>query len=120
MSNISRLKSQLSGAAKGAAAPKSQSKPAAGKQGLDMENMHETMFKSLDKDKDGLLSREEMQKVIEATNKNAANQQAGESGDDFFKTLDRNGDGTVDKDEATAFFKAAFSQMGGAGGKEEL
>ena len=71
------------------------------------EDMHELMFKNLDKNGDGALSMEEMKNVIEKVNQQASNQAAGETGEDFFKTLDGNGDGSIDREEAKAFFAAA-------------
>ena len=78
------------------------------------------MFAQFDADKDGQLSLEEMGPVISRTNQNAANQQAGETGEDFFKTLDANGDGYIDKEEAKLFFKKAEEMVGGSGGKDEV
>ena len=49
------------------------------------------------KDSDVLASfADEMADVIAKTNANAANQQAGETGEDFFASLDRNADGVID------------------------
>lgn len=75
-------------------------------------DMQAAMFKNLDKDGDGVLSREEMKAIIEKTNRNAANQAQGESGDDFFNTLDRDSNGSIDKDEVAAFFAATANQLG--------
>lgn len=54
------------------------------------------------------------------TNKQSANQQSGESGDDFFASLDKSGDGSIDKEEATAFFKSVAAMMAGGGNKDEV
>ena len=83
------------------------------------EDMHEMMFKNLDKNGDGSLSLEEMKNVIEKVNQQAANQEAGESGEDFFKTIDGNGDGSIDREEAKAFFAAAAKMTDGAGASKK-
>jgi len=99
---------QMPGSA-GKAGGGSAAKPSAKKAAPDMQA---AMFKNLDKDGDGLLSREEMKAIIEKTNQNAANQQQGESGEDFFNTLDRDSSGSIDKDEVAAFLAATASQLG--------
>ena len=81
--------------------------------------MAKLMFQNMDKDKDGLLSFEEMRLIIEKTNQQAANQAAGESGEDFFKSLDADGDGSIDMEEAKAFFAGVEASLN-AGKKEEL
>ena len=72
-------------------------------------------FNKLDRNGDGRLDREEMRNIIEKTNKQAANQQAGESGEDFYNTLDRNSDNFIDKEEYVAFLEAAAKMAGGTG-----
>jgi len=74
----------------------------------------ETMFKYLDKDKDGKLSQAEMASTMEKAN--AAAKARGEQEFDFFEKLDVDNDGFVDRGEADEFFK----MMGLPTGKEEL
>jgi len=85
----------------------------------DLQQLQNQFFDKLDADGDGALSRDEMRSVIEKTNMQAANQGAGESGDDFFNTLDRDGDGSISRKEAEAFFAAANGMLSGAS-KDEL
>lgn len=118
------FKAQMSGTkanAKASGAEKA-SKPAGGRASPEQmgTDMHELLFKRLDTNKDGSLSKEEMRTIIEKTNQNAANQAAGETGNDFFNTLDRNGDGSIDKEEAKAFFSAADGMLGGNKNKDEV
>jgi len=118
------FKSQMPGAGPAASKPAGKkhaaAKGAAAASSVKPEDMPAMMFKNLDKDGDGTLSRAEMQSIIDQTNKQAANQQAGESGEDFFSSLDKSGDGVIDKEEAAAFFAGVASMMGGAGNKDEV
>ena len=82
----------------------------------NMDGMSAMLFKSLDVDKDGKLSRSEMKGMLEKAN--AAAQAAGETVPaDFFATLDTDLDGSVDRTEADAFFKKVAGGAQGAGGK---
>lgn len=81
-----------------------------------MDGMSAMLFKSLDVDKDGTLSRSEMKAMLEKAN--AAAQAAGETvPTDFFGTLDTDQDGSVDRAEADAFFKKVAADAQSAGGK---
>lgn len=53
-----------------------------------------------------------------AVNKQAANQQAGETGEDFFRTMDRDGSGSIDQEEAKAFFSSLASASSMMGSRE--
>mmetsp|Transcript_12830 Transcript_12830/g.41109 ORF Transcript_12830/g.41109 Transcript_12830/m.41109 type:complete len:90 (+) Transcript_12830:396-665(+) len=80
------------------------------------------IMRSLDKDGDGRLSREEMASLIQEAN--AANKAAGAGGDDdFFATMDADRSGFVEAAEATRFFeelqRLAASPPGAGGGKAD-
>ena len=86
--------------------PAQSAQPVTGTQ--DMEAL---TFKTLDRDSDGKLSREEMSPIIERTNEQA--RAKGEQvPDDFFGTLDTDADGYVSRAELSAFFKR-MEQRGG-------
>jgi len=70
------------------------------------------MFKSLDEDRDGKLSRAEMQDLLDKTAQHNAAQGVDEGGD-FFATLDADADGFVDKTEAASFIAAVMKSAGG-------
>ena len=103
------------GAAKASGKARREAKPKAATEEPDFAAL---MFKGVDKNGDGVLSREEMQPLIEQTNQQASNQASGETGEDFFKTMDKDGSGSIDKEEAAAFFASVAAMMGqGAGAK---
>ena len=76
------------------------------------------MFKGLDVDKDGRLSKEEMKSVLEQYEANAKAQ--GEEISDFWSSLDTDGNGFVDKKEAQVFFEAMTAALGKSANKQEL
>jgi len=81
--------------------------------------MADMFFKKLDVNQDGVLSREEMQGMIDEVN--AAATAKGLPTHDLFSSLDANGDGTVDKGEAATFFETvAPSILGGGGAKQQV
>jgi len=88
----------------------------------DEQAMGDMMFKALDADKDGRLSKAEMESVLAQYAADAKSR--GEEQSDFWASLDANSDGYADKTETSAFFAAmvaAISKDGGkGGGKEEL
>lgn len=97
-------------APKASPAPKAKAKPAATGSTDGISSM---LFKSLDVDKDGTLSRAEMESMIEKAN--AAAKLAGETVPaDFFGSLDSNQDGRVDRAEADEFFTKMAAQATGA------
>ena len=91
-------------APKPAATPSSQRKPAP----TQYEKMAEMLFKANDKDKDGRLTREELSKMVEATNEQA--RAKGEREVDFFKAVDADADGFASKEEITSYFKAEMDK----------
>ena len=70
--------------------------------------MAAAMFGALDKDKDGRLSRSEMQSLLDAASAHNKAQGVDEEAD-FFSTLDADSDGSVDQKEAAAFFNTMMS-----------
>jgi hypothetical protein len=110
-------------AAKPAKAKPSKAAEGAKAAGGGQPDYGKLMFKGLDKNGDGELSREEMQPIIEKTNQQTSNQANGEKGEDFFDSMDKNGNGSIDQDEAATFFAgvaAMLAKGGGAGGKDEV
>jgi Ca2+-binding EF-hand superfamily protein len=67
------------------------------------EDVAERLFQRLDADRDGVLSRDEMQATVDQTNKAARAQGIAEV--DLFPFLDANKDGTLSRDEAEAYFR---------------
>jgi len=104
--------------AKGSSAPKSAA--AGNPLSRDPQDVARMMFKNLDKDQSGRLSKEEFKSIQEKT----AEQWSKESGEpptDWFAELDKDGDEGIDTKELQEFF--ALMQMGGLMGqkpKEEL
>ena len=110
------------GAGAGAAKPKARAAAKAAGTAEAPPDYAALMFKSLDKDRDGVLSREEMKRIIEQTNQQKANQQDGDKGEDFFDTMDKDQSGGIDKDEAAAFFALVANELAqgaGAGAKKD-
>mmetsp|Transcript_16837 Transcript_16837/g.43230 ORF Transcript_16837/g.43230 Transcript_16837/m.43230 type:complete len:287 (+) Transcript_16837:40-900(+) len=88
---------------------------------LDASNeqaLADGMFKSLDADHDGRLSKAEMHKVLEQYEAQA--KAKGEEQSDFWTSLDANADGFVDTKEARGFFAAMVAALGKGNGKDEL
>jgi len=81
------------------------------------EDMSAPLFKAMDKDSDGNLSREEMSTLIEKGN--AANKAQGLPEVDFFETLDWDKDGVVSLAESKEWFAAMAKELGGAAGKKD-
>lgn len=78
---------------------------------------HKAIFKALDKDANGKLTRDELKSIIEQANAN--NKERGDAPVDFFATMDADGDGEVDPKEGEAFFKEMIkmAQQGAAEAK---
>uniref|UniRef100_A0A7S2BSG7 EF-hand domain-containing protein n=1 Tax=Haptolina brevifila TaxID=156173 RepID=A0A7S2BSG7_9EUKA len=71
----------------------------------DLSKVSSMLFKRLDADGDGKLSRTEMQGMIDTVNAEATRK--GEPTYDLFDKLDQNKDSVVDREESEAFFKTA-------------
>ena len=78
------------------------------------------LFKAMDKDRDGALSRDEMAMLMQKGNE--ANKAQGIPEVDFFEQLDWNNDGVVSMEESKDWFAAMAKEAaaGGGKGKEEL
>lgn len=75
-------------------------------------NMADGLFKGLDTNKDGKLSKAEMQSILDQY---AAEAKAkGEEGEDFWSSLDADSDGFVDMKEAEGFFAAMTAALKGS------
>ncbi|KAL1507808.1 hypothetical protein AB1Y20_007416 [Prymnesium parvum] len=86
----------------------SNAKPQEGKTSdVKASTTADAVFEALDKDKDSMLSRDEMQPLIEKARDYNRAQGVQEDGD-FFATLDADGDGVISKAEASSFFAAMF------------
>ena len=100
-----------------AAESAAKSKPA--QKGGGAADVAGALFKNLDKNSDGVLTREEMASVITKTD--AHSKARGEAPEDFFGTLDADADGLIDMQEADHFFKEmARAGLMGEKQKEEL
>lgn len=92
-------------AARGSGGPSGSGAPAGSSGGSSATGVDAgSIFRSLDRDGDGRLSRSELAPIIEQANRanKAAGKGAGE--DDFFGSMDADGSGFVDAGEAKAFF----------------
>ena len=78
----------------------------------------ERIFKTLDKNADGKLSRDELKKTMDKANEE--NGARGEAPVDYFATMDHDKDGTVDIKEAEHFFGEIAKMAARSADKEEL
>merc|ERR1711948_197512 len=77
----------------------------------DMANMGEMMFKMMDKNGDGVITKKEMGEGPEG-----APAPKGDEADQMFKQMDTDGDGKVTRKEADKVFEMMMGMMGGKGG----
>jgi len=82
-----------------------------------LSQLSEMMFKKMDADEDGSLSREEMAHLL--TMANAEAKAKGEVEFDLFASLDADNDGKVDRAESDSYF-AQITQRLGPGGPSSL
>jgi Ca2+-binding EF-hand superfamily protein len=80
----------------------------------DASAMSAALFRAMDKDGDGFLSKQELAMLVEKAN--ADNKAKGLPEVNFFETMDVNSDGKVSEEESKEFFTA----MAEAGLKDEL
>ena len=73
----------------------------------DISSTSERIFTMFDKDRDGLLSRTELEEMFDWGHQSDPDTPKGGSSAGAFPKLDKNGDGGVDREEAAFFFNQA-------------
>ena len=81
------------------------------------EDMGSMIFRKLDADHDGKLTKAEIQPMVDQVNQAA--KAKGEAEYDLFASLDTNKDGIVEKDEASAVFERISKGQSPGGGQEK-
>ena len=85
--------------------------------GVKTEDMGSMIFRKLDADHDGKLTKAEIQPMVDQVNQAA--KAKGEAEYDLFASLDTNKDGIVEKHEASAVFERISKGQSPSGGQEK-